>query len=400
MEQHRENKQHIGFFGKCNVGKSTIINTLIGQDISIVSSISGTTTDIVKKTMELKDVGAVVLIDTAGVDDMSELGKQRIKKTMEVFSLIDMAVIIVSNNNFDEKEKDLISECQRFNIPFLIIYNKNDIYPINDKTRQEIKQVFNQNILIVSHKDNNIKENITKELCRYLNNNQYNNDNVLNGIVKKDDVVVLVTPIDSSAPKGRMILPQVKMIREVLDNDAINIVTKETELVSTLKSLKENPYLVITDSQAFNYVNQIVDKNILLTSFSVLLAKEKGNFDLFLKGTPFIDKLKDGDLVLMLESCTHQPTCEDIGRVKLPLWLKKYTNKDLRFKAIAGLTNIEDDIDKVKMVIQCGGCMATKQQLQNRLLPFVEKQIPVSNYGLSIAYINGIFNRVTEIFRK
>jgi [FeFe] hydrogenase H-cluster maturation GTPase HydF len=400
MEQHRENKQHIGFFGRCNVGKSTLINTLIGQDIAIVSEVSGTTTDIVKKTMELKDVGAVVLIDTAGIDDKSELGKKRIEKTMEVFSLIDLAVIIISENNFSSYEKDLIKECKRFSIPYLIVYNKQDIFPIEDNTRKEVANYY-KNLIIVSKNDISIKENLTKELAKLLQDNSFQSSSILKGLIKKDSLVVLVTPIDSSAPKGRMILPQVKVIRDVLDNDAVNIVVKETELEQTLKNLKTyKPDLVITDSQAFNMVSKIVPQEIALTSFSILLAKEKGDFDLFLKGTPYIDKLNDGDKVLMLESCTHQPTCEDIGRVKLPAWIRKHTGKDIKFEAIAGLTNMEKDISDVKMVIQCGGCMATKRQLHNRLLPFAEKGIPVSNYGLTIAYINGIFQRATKIFMK
>jgi [FeFe] hydrogenase H-cluster maturation GTPase HydF len=400
MEEHRENKQHIGFFGRCNVGKSTLINTLIGQDIAIVSEVSGTTTDIVKKTMELKDVGAVVLIDTAGIDDKSNLGEKRIEKTMEVFSLIDFAVIVISENRFSSYEKDLIKECNRFSVPYLVVYNKQDVFPIEEKTKIEVEQLA-KNLLIVSKNDSSIKEYLTKAIAKELQDNAFQSSSILKGIINKGSLVVLVTPIDSSAPKGRMILPQVKVIRDVLDNDSVNIVVKETELEQTLRNLKTyKPDLVITDSQAFNMVSKIVPEEVALTSFSILLAKEKGDFAQYLQGTPYLDKLKDGDKVLMLESCTHQPTCEDIGRVKLPAWIKKYTGKDLTFEAIAGLTNMEKDLKDVKMVIQCGGCVATRRQLHNRLLPFIEKKIPVSNYGLTIAYMNGIFQRATKIFMK
>ena len=392
MEQHRENKLHIGFFGRCNVGKSTLINNLIGQDISIVSEQRGTTTDIVKKTMELYNLGAVVLIDTAGIDDESSLGKQRVEKTLEAFSLIDLCVIVTTNNIIGDYEQNLIKQSERFSIPYIIVHNKEDEEIANSKT------LAIKNLISVSSKDETSKQRLSSFIANQLKN-KAEQKSILDSIVSKNDIVLLVTPIDSSAPKGRMILPQVKMIREVLDNNAINIVVKETELQDTLKMLQNNkPKLVITDSQAFDYVSKIVPDDIMLTSFSILLAKEKGNFSHYIKGTPMLDKLNDGDKVLMLESCTHQPTCEDIGRAKLPKMITKYTGKSLTFKAVAGLTNMEDRPEDYKLVIQCGGCMATERQLNNRLLPFIEKNIPVSNYGLAIAYMNGIFQRSTKIF--
>lgn len=395
MEQHRENKLHIGFFGRCNTGKSTIINNLIGQDISIVSSQRGTTTDIVKKTMELYGVGATVLIDTAGIDDDSSLGEKRIEKTKEVFSLIDLCVIVTCDNVFSKYEQGLVDQCERFSLPYIVVHNKEDEHPANKET------LSLKNIITVSSKDASSKQRLTEFISQNISSKLQEKKSILDGIVGKNDIVLLVTPIDSSAPKGRMILPQVKMIREVLDENAINIVVKETELEHTLSLLGENkPKLVITDSQAFAYVSKVVPEEINLTSFSILLAKEKGDFDKYLIGTPMLDKLEDGDKILMLESCTHQPTCEDIGRVKLPKLIRKYTGKDVVCKAVAGLTNMEDKPEDYKLVIQCGGCVATSQQLHNRLHPFVEKGIPVTNYGLAIAYMNGIFHRATKIFSK
>ena len=394
MNEHRENKLHIGFFGRCNTGKSTLINTLTGQNTSIVSQQKGTTTDIVKKTIELYGIGAVVLIDTAGIDDDTELGKKRVEKTKEVFSLIDMCVIVVSDNLIADKENELILQAKRYSIPYILVHNKEDLSPANEQTRQK------DNLICVSLMDKTSKERLTQFIKeRLIGNNKP--QSILEGIVGKNDIVILVTPIDSSAPKGRMILPQVKTIREVIDNNAISIVVKETELEYTLSLMKNNPpKLVITDSQMFSFVEKRVPDNIFLTSFSILLAKEKGDFELYLKGTPYLDNLKDGDKVLMLESCTHQPTCEDIGRVKLPMWIKKYTGKEIEFDAVAGLVDMKEDVTNYKMVIQCGGCVATSKQLHNRLLPFVEKNIPVSNYGLTIAYINGIYNRAIKIFSK
>lgn len=395
MEQHRENKLHIGFFGRCNTGKSTIINNLIGQDISIVSSQRGTTTDIVKKTMELYGVGATVLIDTAGIDDDSSLGEKRIEKTIEVFSLIDLCIIVTCDNVFSKYEQSLVAQCKRYSLPYIIIHNK------EDETQANKEMLSLKNVITASSKDNTTKHRLTQFICDNLSFKPKNKTAILSGIVEKNDIILLVTPIDSSAPKGRMILPQVKMIRKVLDENAINIVVKETELEHVLSMLGENkPKLVVTDSQAFAYVSKVIPEEINLTSFSILLAKEKGDFDKYLLGTPMLDKLEDGDKILMLESCTHQPTCEDIGRVKLPKLIKKYSGKEVVCKAVAGLTNMEDRPEDYKLVIQCGGCVATSQQLHNRLLPFVEKNIPVTNYGLAIAYMNGIFHRATKIFSK
>ncbi len=393
--QHRENKIHIGFFGRCNVGKSTLINTLVGQDISIVSEYSGTTTDTVKKTIELTDIGQVVLIDTAGIDDKSVLGEERKKKTLDIFSQVDFAVLVISENRFDIYEENIIDECKRYSTPYIVVYNKEDLFPIQENLKTEVS-------LIVSKEDKSTREKlhqILRQEIRKLSLEQQKP--LLNDIIDQGDVVVLVTPIDASAPKGRLILPQVKTIREIIDQHAIAITVQETELGQAINLLgKEKIKLVITDSQIFKKVDSIVPKEIPLTSFSIILAKEKGNFNQYLSGTLRIDSLQDGDNILILESCTHTPTCEDIGRVKLPNMLKKYTSKNLNFTFSAGLSNSFNDIEKYQLVIQCGGCMATKKQMQNRLLPFIEKNMAITNYGMTISYVNGIFKRAVAIFQK
>lgn len=393
--QHRENKIHIGFFGRSNVGKSTLINTLVGQDISIVSEYSGTTTDTVKKTIELTDIGQVVLIDTAGIDDKSVLGEERKKKTLDIFSQVDFAVLVISENRFDIYEENIIDECKRYSTPYIVVYNKEDLFPIQENLKTEVS-------LIVSKEDKSTREKlhqILRQEIRKLSLEQQKP--LLNDIIDQGDVVVLVTPIDASAPKGRLILPQVKTIREIIDQHAIAITVQETELGQAINLLgKEKIKLVITDSQIFKKVDSIVPKEIPLTSFSIILAKEKGNFNQYLSGTLRIDSLQDGDNILILESCTHTPTCEDIGRVKLPNMLKKYTGKNLNFTFSAGLSNSFNDIEKYQLVIQCGGCMATKKQMQNRLLPFIEKNMAITNYGMTISYVNGIFKRAVAIFQK
>ena len=393
--QHRENKIHIGFFGRSNVGKSTLINTLVGQDISIVSEYSGTTTDTVKKTIELTDIGQVVLIDTAGIDDKSVLGEERKKKTLDIFSQVDFAVLVISENRFDIYEENIIDECKRYSTPYIVVYNKEDLFPIQENLKTEVS-------LIVSKEDKSTREKlhqILRQEIRKLSLEQQKP--LLNDIIDQGDVVVLVTPIDASAPKGRLILPQVKTIREIIDQHAIAITVQETELGQAINLLgKEKIKLVITDSQIFKKGDSIVPKEIPLTSFSIILAKEKGNFNQYLSGTLRIDSLQDGDNILILESCTHTPTCEDIGRVKLPNMLKKYTGKNLNFTFSAGLSNSFNDIEKYQLVIQCGGCMATKKQMQNRLLPFIEKNMSITNYGMTISYVNGIFKRAVAIFQK
>ncbi|MEE1113190.1 MAG: [FeFe] hydrogenase H-cluster maturation GTPase HydF [Bacteroidales bacterium] len=388
----KENRKYIGFFGRTNVGKSTLVNALTGQEISIVSQERGTTTDVVKKNMELFGYGAVVIVDTAGLDDDTSLGQKRIKASLHALTQMDLAVLVVSENRFDELEESFIEKCKKYDIPFVILYNKADICPINEELKEKISLELN------NHSSESMLK-VSELLSKTLKAKEGEKRTPLQNIVKKGDVILLVTPIDSAAPAGRLILPQVQLIRDVLDKDCICIAVKETDLEMTLKEKGIKPDLVITDSKVFEMVDKIVPKDIKLTSFSVVLARMKGAFEQYLKGTPYLDKLKDGDKVLMLESCTHQPTCEDIGRVKLPQWISKYTGKKLEFSAVSGLSEIETPLTDFAMIIQCGGCVATATQIRNRLLPALENNVPVSNYGLVIAYIHGIFNRATEIFK-
>ncbi len=395
----KQDKKHVGFFGRCNVGKSSLINALTGQSVSIVSEQRGTTTDVVRKSMELFGYGAVVIVDTAGLDDDTELGHQRVEKAVQEVQKIDAAVLVISENMFSEIEKDFLKECKRFNVPCIVVYNKQDVCKANADVLAEAKSVCLLEPLVLKNHSKEAMLDLAENIGNMLRAEEKEKRSLLQGIVAEGNLVLLVTPIDSAAPQGRLILPQVQLIREVLDKNCLCMVVKETELECVLRQRKIKPDLIVTDSQVFGMVNAIVPKDIPLTSFSILLARMKGLFDDYMKGTPFIDKLKDGDRVLMLESCTHQPTCEDIGRVKLPKLIRKYTGKDIICEAVSGLDTIDIPLKNFALIIQCGGCVATEKQLHSRLKPALENGIPVSNYGLAIAYMNGIFERATEVFK-
>lgn len=395
----KENRKHIGFFGRCNVGKSTLVNALTGQQISIVSPIEGTTTDTVKKSMELYGTGAVVIIDTAGLDDVSKLGEQRVKSSIHALSLVDVAVLVVGENTFSDCEKDFLSRAKALAVPVIVVYNKQDLQKASPDFVLSMTQAVGKNFLVVENHSKEQMLALSEVIGKVLRDNEIEKRTPLQGVVKSGDVVLLVVPIDSSAPEGRLILPQVQTIRDCLDKACVSMVVRESELDYVLNQKKIKPDLVVTDSQVFAMVSKIVPQDIPLTSFSVLLSRMKGAFDQYLKGTPYLDKLKDGDKVLMLESCTHQPTCEDIGRVKLPMLIRKYTGKDIKCQAVAGLDAIGVPLEEFAMIIQCGGCVATAKQIRSRLQPALDSNIPVSNYGLAIAYMNGIFERVTSMFK-
>ena len=389
-------KPHIGIFGRMNNGKSSIINKLTGQPMAIVSEQAGTTTDPVKKSIEIFGIGPVVLIDTAGIDDMSELGKQRVEKTYQTLKEIDCAILVITGEDFGEPEKKIIAEFKKHDVPFIIVHNKSDIAKASDKLLKVILKEYNANILEFSALHDDAKE-IQIALKNAIPESAYKKSSLLGGTIKPGELVLLVTPIDAEAPEGRMILPQVMAIRDVLDNDCICVVLKETNLKQYFESGMPRPNLVVTDSQVFKLVNEIVPKDVMLTSFSIILARLRGDFENYLKGTPHLSDLKDGDKILMLESCTHEISCGDIGRVKLPNLIRKFTGKNIEFTYLSGLTPIEN-IKQYAMAIQCGGCMATRKQLINRTNMAVENGIPISNYGMAIAYMNGIFDRVTKMF--
>ncbi|MCQ2291809.1 MAG: [FeFe] hydrogenase H-cluster maturation GTPase HydF [Bacteroidales bacterium] len=384
----RENKPHIGIFGRRNNGKSSLINAITGQEIAIVDAQAGTTTDPVRKSIEIFGIGPVVLIDTAGIDDEGAVGQKRIQKSLEALKTIDFALLVITRHTMDAPEQMLLEKFREYEVPYLIVNNKCDEADACETTRSDVWNV--------SAKTGEGIEQMLAELVRKMPPSSYISHSLLGNIIEENDTVVLVTPIDSEAPEGRLILPQVQMIRDILDNNAIAVVLKEDKVADYL-SKNPAPKLVVTDSQMFGRVSKDVPESVPLTGFSVVLAHHKGDFEQYISGTPHIDKLQDDDHILMLESCTHLTSCEDIGRGKLPRWIQKHTGKQLHFDFASGLNQLPD-IEKYAMVIQCGGCMITRKQILNRLKPAVDRGIPVSNYGMVIAYMNGIFDRAVAPF--
>ena len=391
-------KPHIGIFGRRNVGKSSLINRLTGQQIAIVSDTAGTTTDPVKKSIEIFGIGPCVLVDTAGIDDVGELGQQRIDKTMKALEEVDCAILVIAGNQFDETERRLAARMKALAVPFFVVHNKADQEPLLAVTKAVIEQRHEVKVLDFSVSRNDDIAPLVDLLKKAIPESAYQKVSLLGGIIHPNETVVLVCPVDSEAPEGRLILPQVMAIRDVLDNECICVVLKETHLQRYLETMPK-PALIVTDSQVFGYVSQIVPADIPLTSFSIVMARLRGDFDNYIKGTPHLSQLKDGDTVLLLESCTHHSTCDDIGRVKLPRMILKFTGKDIKFEYVAGLSPIANP-EKYAMAIQCGGCMSTRKQLLNRTNLFVNQGIPISNYGMALAYMNGIFERVMEPFAK
>lgn len=382
-------RTHIGIFGLRNVGKSSIINSITNQNIAIVSDTLGTTTDPVKKTMELLPLGPVVIIDTPGIDDIGELGMQRIKKTKQVLNQVDIALLIVDATvGLTIECEDLISSFKEKNIPYLIVYNKSDLLdsiPNSENNKVYVSAKTNLNIDLLKDK---IASFAKKE-----------NKKILSDIVSSGDIVVLVIPIDEAAPKGRLILPQQQVLRELLEIGATSVVSTDINLKDTLNSLSIKPKLVITDSQAFGRVNKIVPEDILLTSFSILFARYKGNLETLIKGVKAIDNLSDGDTVLISEGCTHHRQCNDIGSVKIPNWLKNYTNKNINFEFTSG-TEFPEDLSKYSVIIHCGGCMINEREMHYRLNYSKQNNIPITNYGITIAQIHGILKRSLEPFEE
>lgn len=399
MAKGKENQLHIGIFGRTNSGKSSLINALANQEIAIVSDIAGTTTDPVKKSIEILGLGNVVLIDTAGIDDSSELGKLRIAKTIEVFDNIDIAIILIdiTSSNFDH-ELNLVEQFKERNTSFLIAINKIDIDQPSNVQISELMNLFGIIPILISSINNLNIDELINSLIGIRKQLQLERPSLLKGLVNYGDVVLLVTPIDSEAPDGRMILPQVNVIRDSIDKGCITIVVRESELKLYFEKIKVYPKIVITDSQAFKFVSEIVPQEVFLTGFSVLLARFKGDFDEYLRGTPKISELKDNDRVLLLESCTHTSSCDDIGRVKIPKWMKEFTGKSLEFDIVSGLDNLKRSIDDYALVIQCGGCVITRKQLINRLRNAKSANIPITNYGLAIAYMHGVYKRAIAPF--
>lgn len=375
---------HIGFFGLRNAGKSSVVNAVTGQDLSLVSDIKGTTTDPVKKAMELLPLGPVVIIDTPGIDDVGELGEMRVKKARQVLNFADIAVLVTeAEGKLTNAENELICLFESKNIPYIIAYNKSDL-------RGNTPKASNNSIFVSAKTGYNIHE--LKELIGSLVNKEENNKRVVGDLIEANDIVVLVTPIDKAAPKGRLILPQQQTIRDILDTGAVSVVTRDEELPQTLKSLAKKPKMVITDSQAFARVSKDTPDDILLTSFSILFARYKGDLISSVKGAAKLDKLKDGDKVLISEGCTHHRQCGDIGTEKLPKLIRKYTGKDIVFEFTSG-KEFPEELKDYALVIHCGGCMLTEKEMKYRTRQTLDNGIPITNYGIALAHLNGILKR-------
>ena len=400
MSKGRESKPHIGIYGRRNSGKSSLINSLAGQDIAIVSDHAGTTTDPVKKSFEITGFGPVILVDTAGIDDTGELGQKRIEKTLKTLGIIDLALLVVTNNSWGEFENDLIKKFLGFNVPFIVIHSKSDIEEPSTLFTTEVYNRTGATLFEFSAVDKRNYEDLIKLISNTIPEHSYKTPALLGDLIRYGDIVILITPIDVEAPAGRLILPQVQAIRDIIDNDAVAIVLKEREVDSFLKKTKIKPALAITDSQVFVKADASIPADIPLTSFSIMLARHKGNFENYLRGTPEISNLKDGDRVLLLESCTHHVACDDIGRTKIPRWITNFTGKKIQYEVVAGLDLLPRPITDYALLIQCGGCMITRKQLHNRLQPAIEAGIPVTNYGMAIAYVQGIYDRAIAPFVK
>ena len=385
----RGDRIHIALFGKRNAGKSSVINAMTNQELAIVSDVKGTTTDPVYKAMELLPLGPVVMIDTPGLDDEGELGAKRVKKAKEVLAKADIALVIMdATAGMTEFEEDMICLIEEKKIPYLKVYNKMDL--TDAKEWKEDKACF------VSAKDKKGIWELKEEIGKLIPTDD-DTLKIVGDLVCPNDFVILVVPIDSAAPKGRLILPQQQTIRDLLEAGAASIVVKETELEKTLEEIGKKPALVITDSQAFGKVSKIVPEDIKLTSFSILFARYKGDLEEEVRGVKALEHLEDGAKILIAEGCTHHRQCDDIGTVKLPRWIRNYTGKDLEFEYSSG-RDFPEDVTKYNLIVHCGGCMLNEREMRYRQKCALDQEIPITNYGIAIAYMQGILKRCVEMF--
>lgn len=396
MKTPKSFRLHIGIFGRRNTGKSSILNALTNQEVSIVSDVAGTTTDPVEKPMELLPLGPVLFIDTAGIDDIGLLGEKRIAKTMAVFDRTDLGVLVSNFEDWGDFEQKIIAEFTNRDIPFLVIFNKADLYSESEKMLNHL----------VKEKICFVKTSVTKRtgidelrelLLKKAPADFIERPAILSDLVEPGETAILVVPIDKEAPKGRLILPQVQSIRDLLDNDSMALVVKERELTAALNNLKRPPKLVVTDSQAFLKVAADTPSNIPITSFSILFARFQGDLCEMVRGAMTIDHLKTGDHVLIAEACTHHPIGEDIGTVKIPRWLTQYVGGKLIIDHQRG-HDFPDDIPKYKLIIHCGACMWNRREMLSRIMKAKQFNVPITNYGLTIAYSLGIFERALQPF--
>lgn len=381
---------HIGFFGMRNAGKSSVVNAILGQQLSIVSQMKGTTTDPVLKAMELLPLGPVMIIDTPGLDDEGELGELRVKKSKQMLNKTDIAVLVVDATvGLSMQDEDILQLFQKKKLPYLVVYNKCDLIDMVSLKRVE------PSICVSAKTGEQITE--LKEKIATLVSTSDSTLQIVGDLIEPSDFVVLVIPIDKAAPKGRLILPQQQTIRDILEADATAIVVKEYELREVLQTLGKKPKLVITDSQVFAKVSADTPDDILLTSFSILFARYKGNLATAVKGVKTLETLEDGDSILIAEGCTHHRQCDDIGTVKLPRWIRDYTKKDINFEFTQG-TQFPEDLSKYKLVVHCGGCMLNEREMKYRISCAVDEGIPITNYGILIAYMQGILKRSIQVF--
>lgn len=391
------NRVHIGFFGRRNAGKSSVVNAVTGQELAVVSEIKGTTTDPVTKAMELLPMGPVVIIDTAGIDDEGALGELRVQKTRQILNKTDVAVLVMDGTvNVEEAEKELISIFREKKIPYVLAINKDDLRQQEDRLPEDMLPGEAGNIIRISARTGFQIEEL-KEKIAHLAVAEETKRQIVGDLLNPMDFVVLVAPIDSAAPKGRLILPQQQTIRDILESGAVSIVVREHELKETLRQLGQKPAMVITDSQVFAQVSADTPEEVLLTSFSILFARYKGNLKTAVQGAAAIENLQDGDKVLISEGCTHHRQCDDIGSVKIPRWLAAYTKKQLNICLSSG-TEFPEDLSEYKLVIHCGGCMLGEREMKYRLKCAADQRVPVTNYGIAIAYMQGILRRSVELF--
>ena len=393
---------HIGFFGRRNAGKSSVMNAVTGQNLAVVSDVKGTTTDPVYKTMELLPLGPVMVIDTPGIDDEGELGKLRVMKSRQVLNKTDLAILVVDGTEgMKKKDLEMKELFEKKNIPYLVVFNKADLCKegfqddSTDSSAQTDNGAIAENIVKVSAKTG---EGIfeLKEKMGAMKKADAERD-LLEGLVNPGDLVILVTPIDKAAPKGRLILPQQMTIRALLDHGCMAMVVRDTELADALEKLGRKPDLVITDSQAFGKVSKIVPREISLTSFSILMARYKGDLEQVIEGVSMLDRIEDGDKILISEGCTHHRQCNDIGTVKLPGWIKDYTKKDVEFCFTSG-TEFPEDLSTYKMIVHCGGCMLNEREMKYRQAWAKDQKTAMTNYGILIAHVHGILKRSVEPF--
>lgn len=380
---------HIGFFGLRNAGKSSLVNAVTGQSLSVVSDVKGTTTDPVKKAMELLPLGPVVIIDTPGIDDEGTLGEKRVEKTNEILSKIHIAILVTDVSvDLTAKEKELIELFKKRDIPYIVAYNKSDI------SQKEINLKENE-ILVSALRGENI--NLLKEKIGQFAKTVSSPRYIVYDKLNEGDTVIMVTPIDESAPKGRIILPQQLTLREILDRNCTAIVCQPEQLKGTVELLKNKPKLVITDSQVFGKVAEILPLDLLLTSFSILMARYKGDLDVLVDGANKLSKIKDEDKILISEGCTHHRQCNDIGTVKMPQWIRNFTKSEPEFSFTSG-GEFPDDLSEFSLIVHCGGCMLNEKEMKYRLTCAKEQDVPIVNYGVAIAQMHGILKRSLEIF--